>query len=296
MIFDIFKRFQGTNPSQLALSDEEQSDFDADFEMRSRPSPPSPSSDDAEKTNNAATSRRKSDVKAPKEDSVSDKVEDELEDEGDVEEDDDDEEEELFVVEKILGHMVDNKVGLDGASTAHLHDILLTLAQKGNIRFQVKWEGYDSKKDLTWEPEDNLTEATEVLQDYFAGVGGRQAILDQTEKAKAKKRGRPGSDQPAGTKRQRKNGVHPADTEPPVTKKKWQPPSGSWEDDIENIDACEEEGGGKLVVYLNWKNGQKTKHETSVIYKKCPQKMLQFYERHVKIIREENKSLVENDD
>lgn len=101
--------------------------------------------------------------------------------------------------------------------------------------------------------------------------------MDQTEKAKAKKRGRPGSDQPAGTKRQRKNGVHPADTEPPATKKKWQPPSGSWEDDIENIDACEEEGGGKLVVYLNWKNGQKTKHETSVIYKKCPQKVSQGY-------------------
>ncbi|CAG9943824.1 unnamed protein product [Clonostachys rosea f. rosea IK726] len=277
MIFDIFKRFQRTNPSQLALSDEEQSDFDADFDMRSRPSPPSHSSDDGEKTNNATTSRRKSEVKTFKEDSVSDKVEDELEnEEGDGEEDeDDDEEEELFVVEKILGHMVD---------------------KKGNIRFQVKWEGYDSKKDLTWEPEDNLTEATEVLQEYFAGVGGRQAILDQTEKAKAKKRGRTGSDQPAGTKRQRKNGVHPADTEPPATKKKWQPPSGSWEDDIENIDACEEEGGGKLVVYLNWKNGQKTKHETSVIYKKCPQKMLQFYERHVKIIREENKSLVGNDD
>jgi chromobox protein 1 len=120
-------------------------------------------------------------------------------------------------------------------------------------------------------------EATEVLQEYFAGVGGRQAILDQTEKAKAKKRGRTGSDQPAGTKRQRKNGVHPADTEPPATKKKWQPPSGSWEDDIENIDACEEEGGGKLVVYLNWKNGQKTKHETSVIYKKCPQKVSRGY-------------------
>ncbi|VUC20817.1 unnamed protein product [Clonostachys rosea] len=276
MLFDIFKRFQRTNPSQLALSDEEQSDFDADFEMRSRPSPPSASSDDGEKTNNATTSRRRSEVKASKQDSVSDKVEDEPEDdEGEGDEDeDDDEEEELFVVEKILGHMVDNK---------------------GNIRFQVKWEGYESKKDLTWEPEENLTEATEVLQEYFASVGGRQAILDQTEKAKGKKRGRPGSDQSAGTKRQRKNGVHPADTEPPVTKKKWQPPSGSWEDDIENIDACEEEGGGKLVVYLNWKNGQKTKHETSVIYKKCPQKMLQFYERHVKIIREENKSLVENE-
>jgi hypothetical protein len=24
------------------------------------------------------------------------------------------------------------------------------------LKFHVKWEGYDSKKDMTWEPEDNL--------------------------------------------------------------------------------------------------------------------------------------------
>lgn len=27
---------------------------------------------------------------------------------------------------------------------------------QGNIKFHVKWEGYDNKKDLTWEPEENL--------------------------------------------------------------------------------------------------------------------------------------------
>ena len=65
---------------------------------------------------------------------------------------------------------------------------------------------------------------------------------------------------------------------------------------------------GKLMVFLNWKNGQKTKHTTEVIYKKCPQKvcclitwamearrlwvadrmqMLKFYEQHVRIIKQE---------
>lgn len=114
----------------------------------------------------------------------------------------------------------------------------------------------------------------------------------------------------AGTKRSRKSTTHPAATTPPATKK-WTPPSGSWEDEIGTIDACEEEGSGKLVVYLNWKNGQKTKHETAIIYKKCPQKvcghgwrggridiyrladllfqMLQFYEKHVRYVREEKK-------
>jgi chromobox protein 1 len=55
--------------------------------------------------------------------------------------------------------------------------------------------------------------------------------------------------------------------------KKWSPPSGSWEDEIEKIDACEDDNG-KLIVYLIWKNGQKTNHETQIIYEKCPQKVL----------------------
>ncbi|KAG6996361.1 Chromatin-associated protein swi6 [Fusarium oxysporum f. sp. conglutinans] len=69
--------------------------------------------------------------------------------------------------------------------------------------------------------------------------------------------------------------------------KKWSPPSGSWEDEIEKIDACEEDENGKLIVYLIWKNGQKTNHGTQIIYEKCPQKMLQFYEEHVKITGKE---------
>ncbi|RSL96017.1 hypothetical protein CEP52_011750 [Fusarium oligoseptatum] len=135
----------------------------------------------------------------------------------------------------------------------------------GSLKFQVKWEGYNAVADMTWEPEENLQEsASETLQDTTSTA-----------------------------KRSRRGGAHPADTTPPATAKKWSPPAGSWEDEIETIDACEEEGSGKLVVYLIWKNGNKTKHDTQIIYKKCPQKMLQFYERHVKIIREEQKAQVD---
>ncbi|KEY66831.1 hypothetical protein S7711_05186 [Stachybotrys chartarum IBT 7711] len=199
-------------------------------------------------------------------------------DEGDEGGDEEDEEDDVFVVEAIKKHMID---------------------EDGSLKFQVKWEGYDSKKDLTWEPEENLQDsAQEILTEYFARIGGRQAIFDETDKAlKTKKRGRStggGGPSVDSVKRSRKNGVHPADTTPPATTtKKWSPPAGSWEDEIESIDACEDGGSGKLTVYLIWKNGQKTKHDTSVIYKKCPQKMLQYYERHVKIIRDEVKTLTE---
>lgn len=154
--------------------------------------------------------------------------------------------------------------------------------------------------------------AFEILEAYFEKIGGRDAVVEQSEKAaKGKKRGRPASSTPTTTgKRPRKNGAHPADSTPSATAKKWTPPAGSWEDQIDSIDACEDEGSGKLVVYLVWKGGHKTKHDTHVIYKKCPQKvstsdrttgpianfeqMLQFYEQHVKIIRDENKTLVDN--
>ncbi|KAF4504787.1 hypothetical protein G6O67_008195 [Ophiocordyceps sinensis] len=183
--------------------------------------------------------------------------------------------EDEFIVEAIKKHMVD---------------------EDGSLKFLVKWEGWEKKSDLTWEPEDNLMEsASEVLQQYYKRLGGRDRIFEESEKAtRGKKRGRAsGETSVTATKRSRKNGLHPAESSPPATSKKWSPPAGSWEDEIESIDACEDEGSGRLVVYLIWKNGRKTKHDTSVIYKKCPQKMLQFYERHVKIIRDENKAAAE---
>ncbi|POR35187.1 Chromatin-associated protein swi6 [Tolypocladium paradoxum] len=193
---------------------------------------------------------------------------------GDEGEDEDDVEglgEDEFIVEAIKKHMVD---------------------EDGSLKFLVKWEGWEKKSDLTWEPEDNLMEsASEILEQYFDGIGGRDRIFEESVRAvRGKKRGSASSGTPAAAKRSRKNGAHPADSTPPATSKKWSPPAGSWEDEIESIDACEDEGSGKLVVYLIWKNGRKTKHETSVIYKKCPQKMLHFYERHVKIIRDENRA------
>ncbi len=119
--------------------------------------------------------------------------------------------------------------------------------------------------------------ANEVLEEYFNRIGGRDAIFKQTATAAAgKKRGRkPSSANPTSVKRSRKsNGAHPGASTPPASSSKaWSPPAGSWEDDIESIDACQDEGVGQLMVYLVWKNGKKTRHQTSVIYKKCPQKV-----------------------
>ncbi|KAI1077905.1 hypothetical protein F5B20DRAFT_549707 [Whalleya microplaca] len=195
-----------------------------------------------------------------------DAVKGDLED-GDAEEgDDDDLEEDEFIVEKIITHAIE---------------------PDGTIKYKVKWEGYDKKSDQTWEDEDNLKEnASDVLEEYLASKGGRDQIVEDSKGAlKNKKRGRPASGTPTnGTKRRRGDDSHPASATPPASGRSWKPPVGSWEEAVESIDACHDENTGKLIVYLTWKNGHKTQHDTKVIYQRCPQKMLQFYERHVKIV------------
>lgn len=261
-----------------ALSDEEASDFESAPPVKPSRNSASRSVSDAD---DASTKPRRNGRAAAKKDlkEVDDDVD--IDDDVDVkdadEEDEEDEEgleDDVFIVEAIKKHMID---------------------EDGTLKFHVKWEGYDKKSDMTWEPEENLVEsAGEILSAYLESIGGREKIFEETQEAsRGKKRGRTTSATPGATKRSRRNGTHPADSAPPATADKWSPPAGSWEDEIQTIDACEDEGSGRLVVYLVWKNGRKTKHDTKVIYKKCPQKMLQFYERHVKIIREENKALTE---
>ncbi|KID83156.1 heterochromatin protein one [Metarhizium guizhouense ARSEF 977] len=163
--------------------------------------------------------------------------------------------------------------------------------KEGKLELQVKWEGYDRRKDLTWEPEESLREfVPEILQAYFVSIGGRQKMHTQ-RRAVSKRKNRPlVSTAATDTKSvlRQENGAGPTETAPSVTTKSWKPPIGSWEDEIDRIHACEEESDGKLVVYLIWKNGKKTRHETSVIYRKCPQKMLQFYEKHIRIVKDEH--------
>ncbi|KAI0509674.1 heterochromatin protein one [Xylaria bambusicola] len=178
---------------------------------------------------------------------------------------DEDLEEDEYIVEKIVAHMIE---------------------ADGSLKYKVKWEGYDKKSDQTWEEEDNLRQnAADVLDEYLASVGGRDTILDEAQTAlKTKKRGRPSSGTPVNGSKRRRNESHPASASPPASARAWKPPQGSWEDAVESIDACHDENTGKLIVYLTWKTGQKTQHDTKVIYARCPQKMLQFYERHVKIV------------
>ncbi|KAK4081906.1 hypothetical protein Purlil1_11498 [Purpureocillium lilacinum] len=117
-----------------------------------------------------------------------------------------------------------------------------------------------------------------LLEEYFRQRGSRESVFQQsqTTTVSTKRGGVSRAKVSAGHKRRK--GLSTATT-------KWSPPAGSWEDDIESIAGLDEEDGGKRMVYLAWKNGRKTKHPTTVVHSKCPQKMLQWYEKHVVIVR-----------
>jgi chromobox protein 1 len=75
-------------------------------------------------------------------------------------------------------------------------------------------------------------------------------------------------------KKARKHTNHPASTTPPASLEKaaFKPPTGSWEDDVEGIDACEGTDGN-VMVFLQWASGHKTQHPLEQVYKRCPQKV-----------------------
>jgi chromobox protein 1 len=132
--------------------------------------------------------------------------------------------------------------------------------------------------------------ASKILNEYLAKVGGKEAILaaweekkEAAKKGKKRSRASTGADATNGTKRGRKNG-HPKDESPPLSAtKEWKPPTGSWEELVTGIDACEGNEGA-VVVYLTWKGGHKTQHPLAQVYKRCPQRMLKFYESHLFVL------------
>jgi chromobox protein 1 len=125
--------------------------------------------------------------------------------------------------------------------------------------------------------------AAVAVSDYFEENGGREKLAEEWEEEKQaiadkknKKRGRASESGTNGSSKKAKKNGHPAASSPPASAKKaeFKVPTGNWEEEVINIDACEGEEGS-VVVYLTWKGGKKTSHPLSQVYKRCPQKLSQ---------------------
>lgn len=111
-------------------------------------------------------------------------------------------------------------------------------------------------------------------------------MFEDTKKAlTGRKRGRQStSATPTETKRTKKT-VHPLESTPPASAKtaEWKPPSGSWEEQVESVDMCQDEDAGNFIVYLKWKNGKKTQHPKEVVYRRCPQKVCAIFRERTRV-------------
>ena len=87
-----------------------------------------------------------------------------------------------YVVEKILGHKF----------------------ERGTLKLEVKWQGYDDPSDRTWETESNLQTAPEAVAEYFDDLGGRPERPGKKKAAAAAARGPGGSAESRASSRRRR--------------------------------------------------------------------------------------------
>ncbi|KAF9583747.1 Chromobox protein 1 [Lunasporangiospora selenospora] len=63
----------------------------------------------------------------------------------------------------------------------------------------------------------------------------------------------------------------------------WTPPKAwtSWEEHVDHVSTVER-SNKRMKVHLAWKNGHDTEHPIEDAHTKCPLKLIQFYESHLK--------------
>ncbi|KAJ9050757.1 Chromobox protein 5 [Entomophthora muscae] len=155
------------------------------------------------------------------------------------------EEEEVYVVEDIKDHKKD----------------------KNGYKYLIKWQGF-SDADNTWETEENIF-SQELIDKYWAKQPkGKDAA------AKV----------PAAKKRKTKKDEAEKETVEEVVLDHAYPPADleDWESEVVEVETVERNAKGELTIYLIWKNGCHTAHPSTLANVKCPQKIIEFYQNHLK--------------
>lgn len=148
--------------------------------------------------------------------------------------------------------------------------------------------------------ESHSENAVDILKEYHASIGG----TPEPDAPKKKKGPKPGTkrssaaanfDSPEVTtkKNKRKSGGVDISNGAPVTDVKGKKmPEGSWEnlvivssileENAANVKGTKLKSGSILMALLVWNDdGKKTQHPLQTARYKCPQKLLDYYERHL---------------
>ncbi|KAJ3182120.1 hypothetical protein HDU85_003162 [Gaertneriomyces sp. JEL0708] len=196
---------------------------------------------------------------------------------------------------------VDDEEDSPGEETYEVERILSHKVKNGVELYLVKWKGWGDE-DNTWEPVENLEGAEDALREFWKRNkrvhGGGKVVK------KAGKREAHGTHEEARSKRARvDNGAGDAEeagstddrgaSEDLVletdayTQHDELPESklalSSWDDLVERVDTLDRESSTNgIIVFLTWKDGTKSVHPNTECNARCPQAMIQFYEKNVR--------------
>lgn len=178
--------------------------------------------------------------------------------------DDENMDEDEYVVEKILRHNVD----------------------KDGVKYLIKWEGFSKKEDQTWEPIDNLSGATELLEAYHRKIGGTpdpSGASKSGKKATVKRKASTVFDSPSNGVAERKRGRKSNAGEQEQTKapSKRDYPSGSWESHVKKVSHIAKDEDDKYTCLIEWNDGEKSAHPLATARTKFAQKLIDYFIEHL---------------
>ena len=146
--------------------------------------------------------------------------------------------------------------------------------RRGVLLYNVKWDGY-AESENTLEPEENLLPgAREALAAYHRSIGG--APVKPVTGAKKRKSTTSLKQNVSERKRARRTTVEDEEFD------SWLPKEQTWDRHIDAIETIQRDEFKRLLVFIRWNNGKRTKIGIDMVYKHCPLPMLKFYEGHLK--------------
>jgi chromobox protein 1 len=137
------------------------------------------------------------------------------------------------------------------------------------------------------------------VEEYHERVGGAPVPPSSAASSKRKSAGKSSTPVKSGTKRSSSALYDDAPLGSQATKRRNlngsgtpKLPEGSWEGLIERVHTVLEEyddsskapktkNGKVLLGLIEWKDGRKTQHPLAALRRRCPQKMLDYYEQHL---------------
>ncbi|CAG8546658.1 5021_t:CDS:2, partial [Paraglomus occultum] len=180
----------------------------------------------------------------------------------------------------------------DGEDEYEVEAIVDHKKTKGIMKYYIKWKGYPSDEN-TWESADNLN-CDDLVQAYWlqskernnkekkkkhkyktkGGSSKRSETPDRFEEKDAKRqRIRDRTDENDKTRRNRTKHTR---------EKSDNDEDEDWDNQITSVETVtRDEKSNELMVYLRWKNGDTSKHTAKEANRKCPQKMIKFYEQRL---------------